>query len=190
MEQCWHETLPGREGSAGTWFWSHISLGLLGLTFPHGLCCVTLINIPYMCPRAPSGDADKTLHKIITQLQFVRQPTFQTFSAVIPVSRFKFVQPGIKSFGLGKGSLSLSKCRQNWEDPGLTWPGIKREIWAGRSPLFLQHSLFFSYANSAFRSCVFHSQTIHALKAGTRVLYPRLRRRQQTITGPVCGFSQ
>lgn len=53
------------------------------------------------------GDADATLHKIIIQRKFVRQPTFQTFSAVIPANRFIFVQPGVKSFGLGKGSLSL-----------------------------------------------------------------------------------
>lgn len=53
------------------------------------------------------GDADATLRKVIIQLKLVRQPAFQTFSTVIPVSRFIFVQPGVRSFGLGKGWLSL-----------------------------------------------------------------------------------
>lgn len=104
---------------------------MFSLTFLHCFATELLAKL-----HDALGSADVTLHKKCIQLEFMPQPVFQTLSSVDPVCIFIFVQLSVKSFALGKRSLSLKvimkfrglRTHEAWgkqasplKDRGLSW---------------------------------------------------------------------
>lgn len=126
-------------------------------------------------------------HTLNTQLKFESQPTFQTLNTVIPVSRF--IQSGVRSCGLGTGSLSLKvQMELRGSKIHVAWDKDRDSSWVFAFVFTTQSIL--ATLTLLFIHVMFHRQTTDALRAGTGVLHSRLCRRQQAIMGTVCRFSQ